>query len=225
MTLVASLFLSGSKRSFHAEQFFHTRDSSTAHLEWRFGTKASLVLGNRSMSDVSLQLSLDNTDSTTNKVVLRSQSKVAIPLRRSKKNLSAFLRVDDGVSTWKAIATDRVVLRDRFGIDVTNRPLPRAFAPFGLPSFSIDDAALVDLLGDLTACDRIELIGETPVFSAGVNRAIYSKQKPGYVYLLLHPLHDGWVKIGCTVDLPGRLSTYQTSDPLRRFRLIRYRGG
>lgn len=43
--------------------------------------------------------------------------------------------------------------------------------------------------------------------------------KAGYVYLLTHPLHLGWVKIGSTTDPRKRLSTYQTSDPFRKYEM------
>lgn len=39
----------------------------------------------------------------------------------------------------------------------------------------------------------------------------------GYVYIITHPMYEGWSKIGSTVDLNKRLSTYQTGDPLRRY--------
>lgn len=39
----------------------------------------------------------------------------------------------------------------------------------------------------------------------------------GYVYALINPVFEGWVKIGSCVDLGERLAQYQTSDPLRRY--------
>lgn len=39
----------------------------------------------------------------------------------------------------------------------------------------------------------------------------------GYVYIATNPAYSGWIKIGSAVNLAQRLSSYQTSDPLRRF--------
>lgn len=40
----------------------------------------------------------------------------------------------------------------------------------------------------------------------------------GFVYLVTHPLFDGWVKAGMTIDFEVRLGIYNVSDPLSRFR-------
>lgn len=42
----------------------------------------------------------------------------------------------------------------------------------------------------------------------------------GFVYLIVHPAFPGWVKIGSAVDPARRLGTYNTGDPLRRYRLL-----
>ena len=42
----------------------------------------------------------------------------------------------------------------------------------------------------------------------------------GHVYAITHPSFCGWIKIGSTVDLQKRLSSYQTGDPLRRYKMI-----
>ena len=40
----------------------------------------------------------------------------------------------------------------------------------------------------------------------------------GFVYLVTHELFTGWVKAGMTIDYEFRLSIYNVSDPLSRFR-------
>lgn len=39
----------------------------------------------------------------------------------------------------------------------------------------------------------------------------------GFVYLVTHPLFEGWVKAGMTIDFEQRLINYNISDPLSRF--------
>ena len=43
----------------------------------------------------------------------------------------------------------------------------------------------------------------------------------GHVYLLSHPAHHPWLKVGRTVNLKQRLGTYQTADPNRSYAFIR----
>ena len=47
---------------------------------------------------------------------------------------------------------------------------------------------------------------------------ILSSSSEGYVYILVHPKHLGWVKIGMTEDLDKRLSQFQTACPTRSFK-------
>jgi hypothetical protein len=56
---------------------------------------------------------------------------------------------------------------------------------------------------------------------AGLNNKQVKFEK-GYVYVLTHPLFDGLVKIGKARDPFKRLDTYQTGDPLRRYKLHGY---
>jgi T5orf172 domain len=43
----------------------------------------------------------------------------------------------------------------------------------------------------------------------------------GFVYLVQHPLFEGWVKAGMTIDFELRLATYNVADPLSRFSMSR----
>ena len=38
-----------------------------------------------------------------------------------------------------------------------------------------------------------------------------------YIYIIIHPKFDGWVKVGRTYDLKGRINTYQTGCPFREY--------
>lgn len=42
----------------------------------------------------------------------------------------------------------------------------------------------------------------------------------GYVYLIVHPMFAGWVKVGSTTNPRRRLGSYNTGDPARRYRMI-----
>ena len=42
----------------------------------------------------------------------------------------------------------------------------------------------------------------------------------GLIYLIEHESYQGWVKCGMTVNMKTRLSTYNCSDPLKRFVVI-----
>lgn len=50
-----------------------------------------------------------------------------------------------------------------------------------------------------------------------------SKTSSGIVYLISNPAFDGFLKIGITKDLKSRLSSYQTYDPFKRFKVEHYR--
>ena len=42
----------------------------------------------------------------------------------------------------------------------------------------------------------------------------------GYLYIITNEAWPGWVKVGITENLQARLHTYQTCDPLRRYKLV-----
>jgi len=44
--------------------------------------------------------------------------------------------------------------------------------------------------------------------------------KSGYLYIIINEAFPGWIKVGTTADLTTRLHTYQTGDPLRRYRIV-----
>jgi len=46
--------------------------------------------------------------------------------------------------------------------------------------------------------------------------------KDGYVYAIINPAWPDWVKIGMAVDAEDRLNGYQTSSPMRDYKLIHY---
>jgi len=44
--------------------------------------------------------------------------------------------------------------------------------------------------------------------------------KDGYVYAIINPAWPDWIKIGMAVDAEDRLNGYQTSSPMRDYKLI-----
>lgn len=46
-----------------------------------------------------------------------------------------------------------------------------------------------------------------------------NKTESGIVYIVSNPAFEGYLKIGMTKDLNSRMKTYQTCDPLRRFKV------
>ena len=42
----------------------------------------------------------------------------------------------------------------------------------------------------------------------------------GFVYLVVHPCFEGWVKAGMTIDYELRMAAYNVSDPMSRFSLV-----
>jgi len=57
---------------------------------------------------------------------------------------------------------------------------------------------------------------EGAAFSALSN---YEKSNKGHVYLITNPAWKGWVKVGMAVDANDRCNQYQTSSPMRDYKL------
>jgi len=57
---------------------------------------------------------------------------------------------------------------------------------------------------------------EGAAFSALSN---YEKSNEGHVYLITNPAWKGWVKVGMAVDANDRCNQYQTSSPMRDYKL------
>lgn len=54
------------------------------------------------------------------------------------------------------------------------------------------------------------------------DRKDYNKLSTGIVYLISNPAFPGYIKVGITKNLKKRLNSYQTYDPLRRFKVEHY---
>tara|TARA_R100001369_G_scaffold19137_1_gene34980 strand:+ start:3361 stop:3897 length:537 start_codon:yes stop_codon:yes gene_type:complete len=47
----------------------------------------------------------------------------------------------------------------------------------------------------------------------------YAKTTEGYVYIINNPCWNGWIKVGMAIDAEDRCKSYQTSSPLRDYKL------
>ena len=47
----------------------------------------------------------------------------------------------------------------------------------------------------------------------------YEKSTEGYVYIITNPSWKNWVKVGMAIDAHDRCNQYQTSSPLRDYKL------
>ena len=47
----------------------------------------------------------------------------------------------------------------------------------------------------------------------------YNKTTEGYVYIINNPCWNGWIKVGMAIDAEDRCKSYQTSSPLRDYKL------
>ncbi|AVP58422.1 hypothetical protein C7H73_12600 [Pulveribacter suum] len=52
------------------------------------------------------------------------------------------------------------------------------------------------------------------------NKGEQTNVREGFIYILISPCFPGWVKAGMTIDYDLRLGTYNTSDPLSRFKYV-----
>ena len=50
--------------------------------------------------------------------------------------------------------------------------------------------------------------------------ALYDKHVGGHVYIITNPAWKDWVKIGMAIDAVDRCNSYNTSSPLRDYKLI-----
>ncbi len=53
--------------------------------------------------------------------------------------------------------------------------------------------------------------------------AMFDKISYGEVYIMTNPAWKGWIKVGMAIDSKDRLKSYQTSSPLRDYKLEYYK--
>ena len=60
--------------------------------------------------------------------------------------------------------------------------------------------------------NRIDAFRENNISVSSINTA--------FVYIVTNEAFDSWYKVGTTVEINSRVQKYQTSDPLRRYKLL-----
>ena len=66
------------------------------------------------------------------------------------------------------------------------------------------------------------LAGRTLVQLNALRGSTYRSIKAGLIYLIENPAFKEHYKIGITTDIESRLSQYQTYDPYRAFKIVKY---
>ena len=73
------------------------------------------------------------------------------------------------------------------------------------------------------ACDTIKnRKNKLKRLAASIGQAVYNKYdkvKRGHIYVVSNPAWEGWYKVGMAVDADDRCRSYQTSSPMRDFKL------
>lgn len=85
-------------------------------------------------------------------------------------------------------------------------PNVKPLAPDAIPETAVGEM-LPEILEAIRAQAREELLVKGEQTSL----------PEGFIYLLTHETHEGWVKAGMTVDYEMRVAVYNTGDPLCRY--------
>lgn len=70
---------------------------------------------------------------------------------------------------------------------------------------------------------KAKLLRKKLAENLGINNevsGIRNSKGQGYVYLVENELFSGWIKCGMTTNITSRLNTYNSNDPLKRFRVL-----
>ena len=76
-------------------------------------------------------------------------------------------------------------------------------------------------LPEHTKLELYDKVGETILSNTKFTRSLIGLNfgdEPGLVYVVTNPVWPGWVKVGKTGSMTGRLSSYKTGDPYRRYK-------
>ncbi len=93
----------------------------------------------------------------------------------------------------------------RMSIGNTNHPFHAVYRTQG-------KLAAYKAMGIINHNNKLEFIKKETL-------ALYDQIKEGEVYIITNPAWKGWIKIGMAVDSEDRCKGYQTSSPLRDFKL------
>jgi predicted GIY-YIG superfamily endonuclease len=71
--------------------------------------------------------------------------------------------------------------------------------------------------------NKAKLLRKKLAENLGLNNeinGIRNSKGMGYIYLVENEMFSGWVKCGMTTNITSRLNTYNSNDPLKRFRVL-----
>ena len=66
--------------------------------------------------------------------------------------------------------------------------------------------------------NRLVFNSVKPKDIAVLAKALYDRDKEGYVYAITNPAWPEWIKIGKAMDSDDRLDRFQTGDPMREYK-------
>ena len=89
------------------------------------------------------------------------------------------------------------------------------------PILSVNTTREEDLFSEANKPTNIEVV-IPPAILTGNTRGEITKVKEGYVYIVTNPSWEGYVKIGSTLDLAARLSTFNVGSPHGDYELKYY---
>ena len=89
------------------------------------------------------------------------------------------------------------------------------------PVLSVNTTGDEDLSSEAKKPTNIEVV-IPPAILTGNTRGETSKVKEGYVYVVTNPAWEGYVKIGSTLDLSGRLASFNVGSPHGDYELKYY---
>jgi hypothetical protein len=120
--------------------------------------------------------------------------------------------IEDGIIT----ATGQVTVTD----NILSAYSDRYNLIFGKKSASFDKGQ-IKFFKKMAALTFMRL-NESRLESISVIKNARNKHTTGFLYLISNPVYPGYYKVGITKNVEGRLASYQTYDPLRRFKVEHY---
>lgn len=216
--MLLSLCVNGRNRFHHCDQSINARGELFA--EARPKSELLIMVGNNSDSPITCFISSENLN------IFGLDRHLSIPFQSVLHFRVAFIN-----STNPAIISingtslrmgNLQFIRSKGVFAQKKLVYPSAFPADNLPHrpMIMTSSEIENRFFGLVDVSRYDLIN-SPSFPSGISNQ-KTDTKAGYVYVVYNPNFDNWLKVGSTVDLQKRISSYQTSDPLRRFEILRH---
>lgn len=198
-----------------------SNNDNTIYISYRRETPINLVIGNRDVYDKEFQLGYcENIElSRITNIVVPSQHQIVMPITIiDAQKPSMFYAFRDDQNQCKFVANSFPYNKKE-----TREGFFKGWHEYSHLFTKIETQTIKEMHENLYPIFVAERSKELPQRTSTINaRGANTIESSGFVYLLIHPIYNGWVKIGSTLDLQKRLSTYQTSDPQRRYQIHSY---